>query len=163
MTKEPTPDQTIDMLLCERDSLLDTVEALRWMVDQMNKDSETMVHDMETHGPVYAAVAYTFGPRCDDYDPGCPGCSAWAEHDEITALSAESERLRAALERAVNFFRESRVAHHTTRAVHGDIPSAQIAILADMDTAVFRAALEEAPQGRISEAAAQPATGKEDQ
>lgn len=81
MTKEPTPDQTIEMLQRERDSLLDRVEGLRWMVDQMNKDSEAMVYDMETHGSVYAAVAYTFGPRCDDYDPGCPCCAAWEEYD----------------------------------------------------------------------------------
>ncbi len=95
MTKELTPEHTIEMLQRERDSLLDRIEGLQWMVDQMNKDSETMVYDMEAHGPVYAAVAYTFGPRCDDYDSGCPGCEAWAEYDGAAALRAESERLEA--------------------------------------------------------------------
>lgn len=91
MTKEPTPDQTIEMLLRERDNLRDAIEGLRWMVNQMNKDSEAMVYDMESHGPVYAAVAYTFGKRCDDYDPGCPCCAAWAEYDSAFPSTGGAE------------------------------------------------------------------------
>lgn len=98
MTKEPTPDQTIEMLQRERDSLLDRVEGLRWMVDQMNKDSETVIYDAEIHGPVYAAIAYTWGPRCDVYEPGCPCCEAWEEYDGAATLRAANERLRAALQ-----------------------------------------------------------------
>lgn len=49
---------------------------------------------------------------------------------------------RETLERAAKLFREARVAHHTTRATNGEIPCAQISILADMDANQFRSLLQ---------------------
>lgn len=81
MSKDLTPDQTIEMLRRERDGLIESLASLRTMIDEINGDSEAIIYDAEIHGPVYAAIAYTWGPRCDVYEAGCSCCEAWAEYD----------------------------------------------------------------------------------
>ena len=41
------------------------------------------------HRYVYAAIEETWGPRCPDYEPGCPCCNAWAEYDGIRNKALE--------------------------------------------------------------------------
>lgn len=39
-------------------------------------------------GPLRLAVHETFGGRCDQFDPECETCQAWAEIDRLEALTA---------------------------------------------------------------------------
>lgn len=39
-------------------------------------------------GPLRLAVFETFGARCDQFDPECETCQAWAEIDRLEALTA---------------------------------------------------------------------------
>lgn len=65
-----------------------------------------------------------------------------ADFVEKQIVQALRDVERETLERAAKLFREARVAHHTTRATNGEIPCAQISILADIDANEFRSLLQ---------------------
>ena len=46
--------------------------------------------------PVEAAIYHVWGERCSDFEPGCPCCRAWAEHDQITKLRVALTQIRDA-------------------------------------------------------------------
>ena len=75
------------------DKAADEIERLR-----AEMAGDKILEDCEMHDPVWAAIAGVWGKRCEDFEEGCPCCRAWAEYDKITRLTAEIERLRAALE-----------------------------------------------------------------
>lgn len=58
-----------------------------------------------------------------------------------------AENAEARCERMRNLFKETRIAHYSQQCARGEIPAAQVAILADMDTRQFEAlaAAKEAP------------------
>lgn len=53
-------------------------------LDVFGEDPNCKLHG----GPLRLAVFETFGARCDQFDPECETCRAWAEIDRIEALTA---------------------------------------------------------------------------
>lgn len=70
------------------------VEIERLRAERAREDG---VIDRDDTSPVARAIEAIWGTRCEDFEPGCPCCQAWAEYDQIIRLRSELEHARVAL------------------------------------------------------------------
>lgn len=143
-----------------REAALELLRIMGQLADQakrQHRDDNDLLNNVDAYGPIAAAIVYTWGTRCSEYQPGCTCCKVWDEFDrlsknvnadgEIASLlnvladtRAENMRLRAALER---------IAANT----YGFEPNA----MSDEEAKVYFANLFFAAQGKARAALAQPA------